>query len=218
MRSVMLSAASYCRAARAMASASPVAASRSRRALRRARRPALGRIGRIRAGTVMRVVGVGERVAEPLADACAQGFARAGRSHRDRCRGRSRGRCRPRSAVVSASATKAGSSFASARMAASAVDQPVVATRRAAGVDRGDVVDQQPHRDRLQRLPAVERIAVMRGEEGKIVGVEIGVELDRRREAAVDRQHRAFGDAGELERVRRLGQHQHAALDAAGGE
>ena len=49
---------------------------------------------------------------------------------------------------------------------------------RAQGVD---VVDQQAHGDGLQRLPAVERIAVVGGEEGEIVGGEVGDELDRRR-------------------------------------
>ena len=43
---------------------------------------------------------------------------------------------------------------------------PRVASPRA---DRGDVVDQQPRRERLHRLPAVERIAVVRGEEAQIV-------------------------------------------------
>ena len=49
--------------------------------------------------------------------------------------------------------------------------------------------------ERLHRLPAVERIAVVRGEEAQVVGGEIGDELDRRREAAVEREHRALGDA-----------------------
>ena len=75
--------------------------------------------------------------------------------------------------------------------------QPLIAARQFAGAQSRDIVDQQPHRNGLQRLPAVERIAVVRREEGKIVAVEIGDELDRRREAAIDRRHRTLGDAGE---------------------
>ncbi len=100
---------------------------------------------------------------------------------------------------TSASATKAGSSARVLDQRGQRRHQPVVARRRLAGADRGDVVDQQPRRDRLQRLPAVERIAVVRGEEGEVVGRQVGDELDRRREAAIDRQHRPLGDAGEDE-------------------
>ena len=112
---------------------------------------------------------------------------------------------------VSASATKAGSSLASSRMAASAAISWSSLRGGIAGVQARHIVDQQPHRDGLQGLPAVEGIAVVRGEEGEIVAVKIGVELDRRRETAVDRQYRLLGDAGEVRHVcRRLVQHQHA--------
>ena len=47
----------------------------------------------------------------------------------------------------------------------------------------------------------------------QIVGDEIGGEPDRRREVAVDREHRPLGDAGEDEGLRRLVEHEHAALD-----
>ncbi len=91
--------------------------------------------------------------------------------------------------------------------------EAVVAARRLTGAYARHVVDQQPHRNGLQGLPAVEGVAIVRGEEGEIVAVKIGVELDRRRKAAVDRQHRLFADAGEFKTRRGIAEHQHAALD-----
>src|SRR5450830_1447759 len=52
----------------------------------------------------------------------------------------------------------------------------------------------------------------MRREEGETAAVKIAVELDRRGEAAVDRQHRTLADAGEFESAHRLAQDQHDAL------
>src|SRR5262245_65117327 len=55
----------------------------------------------------------------------------------------------------------------------------------------------------------------MRGDKTKIVGGYVDVELDRRREAAVERGHRRLVDAAEYERLGRPGQGEHAALDRA---
>ncbi len=54
----------------------------------------------------------------------------------------------------------------------------------------------------------------MGGEEGEIVAAQIGFEPDRRREAAIDRQHRTLGNAGEGDGFRRPVEHQHAVLEA----
>ena len=93
------------------------------------------------------------------------------RSRRDRRRGRCRARCRLRSACVSVSATKAGSSDGSASDRARA---PSIRPSSSRGVrpaaDRRDILDQQRVGERLHRLPAVERIAVVRGEESQVVG------------------------------------------------
>ncbi len=74
-----------------------------------------------------------------------------------------------RSASPSASATNAGSSAVSANTADERRDQAVVVARRAAGADRSDVLDQQGVRERLHRLPAIERIGVVRGEEHQVI-------------------------------------------------
>ena len=84
---------------------------------------------------------------------------------------------------------------------------------------RGDVLDQEGGRERLHRLPAVEAVAVMGGEEGEIAVAQIGRQLDRRREAAIERQHRPLVDAGEDEGLLRLRQRDDAALErGAAGE
>ena len=112
------------------------------------------------------------------------------------------------------SATKAGSSVPSASIAPSASRRPASCRAVPPARDGGGVVDQKPGRQRLQRLPAIERIGVARGEEAQLVGGEIGDELDRRRKSAVEREHRRLVDAAEHEGFGGLGQGQHAALDA----
>ena len=100
MRSVMLSAARYCRAASAIASRRRVAASqRSRQVLRSARRPALGGVGPVGPAFGEPAVAIAERARRdarrsPRATRCAPR-----RWRRDRRRGRSRARCRPRPAA-----------------------------------------------------------------------------------------------------------------------
>src|SRR4029077_18996985 len=77
------------------------------------------------------------------------------------------------------------------------------------------VVREQPSRQRLDRLPAIEWVAVVRGEEPQFVGRDIGDELDRRRKFAVERGYRRLGDVGEDKGLRGLGQREHAALKSA---
>ena len=72
--------------------------------------------------------------------------------------------------IVSTSATKAGSSASSAEHRRERRHQAFILARRAPGADRRHVVDQQRVRQRLHRLPAIERIAVVRGEEFEILG------------------------------------------------
>ena len=72
-------------------------------------------------------------------------------------------------------------------------DQGAGIARGRAGAVRGDVVDQESGGERLHRLPAVEGIAVMRGEEGEVAVAPIGGQLDRGREAAVEGEHRSLG-------------------------
>ena len=133
-----------------------------------------GRVGRIGAGDRHAVVDLGQRGAE-----LARRYRRArrrgrGRSHRDRCRGRFRGRCRLRPAASAPARQRP------ARARRRREWRPCAAIRLSslrgclAGAQARDIVDQKPHRGGLQRLPAVERIAVMGGEKGEIGGVEIG--------------------------------------------
>ena len=61
---------------------------------------------------------------------------------------------------------------------------------------RGDVLDQEGGRERLHRLPAVEAVAVMGGEEGEIAVAQVRRQLDRSREAAIERHHRTLVEAG----------------------
>ena len=49
---------------------------------------------------------------------------------------------------------------------------------RAVGAERGRIVDQQARGQRLQRLPAVERIGIMCGKESQIIGIQVGEKLD----------------------------------------
>src|SRR6185437_9802552 len=55
------------------------------------------------------------------------------------------------------------------------------------------------HRERKGRIEAVERIGVVCREQHEIVVAEIGSKLDRRRETAIERGHRALLDSLELE-------------------
>ena len=173
MRSVMLSAVSYCRAARAKASGAAGRRHQIEADIAQRAAAGAGGIRRIGAGDRHALVGLGQRGAEPLADAGAQRLARgvdgvgidvaadlagdvafARRGERQRDEGRLE-------LLVGEDGGERG-------------EQRVVAARRAAGADGGDIVDQQLRRDRLQRLPAVERIAVVGGEE-----IEIGGGRDR---------------------------------------
>ena len=127
------------------------------------------RIGRVGAGHGQALICLGERGAEPLADARAQGIAGAvdgigidvaADLARDVAFAGRHERERDESRLQPAVAENGGER----------VDQLVVARGHVAEAQRGDVVDQQSRRDRLQRLPAVERIAIMGGEKGEIVG------------------------------------------------
>ena len=64
-------------------------------------------------------------------------------------------------------------------------DQFVGAALGRAAAMRGDVLDQEGGRERLHRLPAVERIRVAGRKEAQIVGRQIGDEFDRRRKSAI---------------------------------
>jgi hypothetical protein len=50
--------------------------------------------------------------------------------------------------------------------------QIVVLARRCSSADRSDVVHKERHRERLDRLPSVERIGIVRSKEAKIGGVD----------------------------------------------
>src|SRR5208283_1266911 len=74
------------------------------------------------------------------------------------------------------------------------------------------------HRQRLHRLPAIERIAIVRGKEAKVIGVDRQNKLDGRRKAAVERRYRPLGDADEDEALARLLHLDNPALDLAAVE
>ncbi len=99
-----------------------------------------------------------------------------------------------------------GLELLSASMVASASSSAFVdLAGRAAGANAAHVADQQPRRQRLHRLPAVERIAVMRREQAagrrrdRLAVSLIGAEKLR-----LSRQHRPLVDAAEHEALRRL--------------
>ena len=102
------------------------------------------------------------------------------------------------------SAMKAGSSLSLARIAPSAAIKPsssrtVAPPRSAATFDvKSDIASD------LHRLPAVERIGIVRGEETQILGLDRQRQFDRRRKAAVERRDRPLGDVGEDESLARL--------------
>ena len=57
------------------------------------------------------------------------------------------------------------------------LEQALVLARgaaRRARAQRRNIVDQQAGRQRLQRLPAIERVGVARGEEAQVVGRKVG--------------------------------------------
>src|SRR5262249_38761415 len=89
-------------------------------------------------------------------------------------------------------------------------DQALVLTLRLTAAQRRHVVDQQVGGNGLHGLPAIEWIAVMRCQEPDVLGRDVGAELDRRREATVERRYRPFGDADELDGLDRPGERQYA--------
>ena len=82
--------------------------------------------------------------------------------------------------------------------------EPVIVAQRSTIAGCGDVVEKEAHRDGLERLPAIEWVAVICREEREIVGLKIGEQIDRRRKAAIDRKNWAFFDAGEFKSSRLL--------------
>src|SRR5262249_58376993 len=64
--------------------------------------------------------------------------------------------------------------------------------RRAVRAQRCSIVDEQASGERLQRLPAVEWIGIVRGEESQIIGAKVSDELDRRGKSAIERKDRRF--------------------------
>ena len=107
-----------------------------------------------------------------------------------------------RSGGVSASAISAGSLT---RSSSSLLDDAAQRWRQRHRLRRRGGRARAEHRvgvAALRRVPAIDGIAVVRGEERELV-VGIGeVDLDRRREAAQQRRHGARVDAGEAERLR----------------
>jgi hypothetical protein len=71
------------------------------------------------------------------------------------------------------------------------------------------------HRQRRCGIEAVERVAVMAGDENKIVLAEIRNELDRRRKSAVERGDGPFADSLENEIFLRRRNLQHTLADFA---
>src|SRR5215470_1214535 len=86
---------------------------------------------------------------------------------------------------------------------------------RRVGTVRRHILDQKRGGQRLHGLPAIERVGIVGCEKCKIAIAQIGGELDRRREAAIKRNHRALVDAEEYKTLLRLGERQDAALKLA---
>ena len=93
------------------------------------------------------------------------------------------------------------------------IEQPFIHLRFLVRAQPRDIADQHRGRQRLHRLPAIERIAVARRQRTQIVRGEIGDELDRRGEAAIGRQRRPLRNVGEDKTLRRLVENQHPTLD-----
>src|SRR5215469_15525127 len=87
---------------------------------------------------------------------------------------------------------------------AECIHQSLVKARLAARADRGGVALEQSHCECLDRLPAVEWVAIMSGQEAQLVGLDRESELDWRREAAVERKRRWLGHIIEHKRLVRL--------------
>src|SRR5262249_17817921 len=92
-------------------------------------------------------------------------------------------------------------------------DESGIVTRRLASSDSRGRVDEKAHRQRVHGLPAIERIAVMVGEETQILITDIDCQAHWRREAAIDRRHRTLLDPGEDIGGGRLIEREKAALD-----
>ena len=217
MRSVMLSAASILACARDRAAGLRRRQEVEADILQRAPSGARGVRADRAPGVIHAPIGLRKRGAEPLADRRAQALRAAKIASGSTSRPISRAMSASLGGV-SVSATKAGSSSVSARIAAERRHQPFILARRRALAQRRDVVGQERHRQRLHRLPAVERIGIVRREEAQIVGLDRERQLDRRREAAIEREDRPLRDAGEDEALARLRQRQHAALERASVE
>ena len=136
-----------------------------------ARRPALAASGLIGAGDRQALDRASTSAGSSrVADRRAQSLRARGRSRRDRRRGRSRGRCRLRSAAPARARRRPARASCRRAMRAERRHQPVVdraarlPARSAATLSISKRIGK-----RLHRLPAVERIAVVRGEEAQIV-------------------------------------------------
>ena len=95
------------------------------------------------------------------------------------------------------------------------VEQASILAHVLGGADRRYVVDQEPGRQRLHGLPAIEWIAIAGGEKTQVFGRLIGDELDRRGKTAIERRYRRFADIFEHECFGALGQRHYTALDHA---
>src|SRR6185437_7324493 len=107
---------------------------------------------------------------------------------------------------IRASAANAGSKVLSSSTATSAF--PSLSSSRSGRPARVAATLSRSRRiDGLDRLPAIEWVAVMCRQESEIVRTEIGHQVDRRRKSAIDRKNRPFSDAGKFKPGRLLGQH-----------
>ena len=204
MRSVMLSAASILPRARA----------RSPCGRRRRQKIEAGILQRAPAGARgVRAIGAGDRACADRCRASAapsrspiaarKSRARARRSRRDRRRGRSRARCRLRSAASAPARRRPARAPRRPGSRASAAMQPVVARGRARPC--ADAATLSIRSDVASDCTACQRLNGSRScaaRKAQIVGRDRQRQLDRRREAAIERGDRRLGDAGEYEALR----------------
>src|SRR2546429_458317 len=107
---------------------------------------------------------------------------------------------RPIASELPDMASRSRQAFFSAR-------RPALAARQI-----GNAFDEERSREDLQRLPSIERIGIMSGEELQILRGSFREHLDRSRETAVERKHRAFRNVDEHHALRRTGDDDHPAF------
>ena len=97
------------------------------------------------------------------------------------------------------------------------VDDGLAIFRRAAGANRGHRLQNHAHGQALPGFPAIERVAVVRGEYGECVVAVVKAQFHRRGETPEQRGHDGLGHILKHKALAGLGERQHAGDTVGAG-